>query len=365
MGNLPTNIYAHRVMFLGDDAIVAGGWWAASQDNLRTFKITRGQKTPVELGNLGTRSHAENASQGMAWVDKIGQLCTTGDCQSGIARYRNKYNPGTGTWDLSAQWSANNALSGVTLTPGATWNNMFSSSGDAYSVSQFGCIQTNGTYSVLPLSGSPIGMTRPFAYLAINSGEDDYTWWPAPLTNSIRMLRIDTRAASGGFQTFSGLFDATYSTANAATCKMTKGANAGKWFICGGHESSVPASNKAWILDISNAGAPTTVQRASMSTTRHRHTCHELPDGRIVVIGGANTAGNTLSTTEIYDPASNTWTAGPAIPAGGTARHSSAVSPRGNILLVGGFSGTLASPVPKNNVDYLYKDGSKWIKADW
>jgi len=364
MGDLPTNIYAHRVMFVGDDAIVAGGWRVAGNDNLRTFKIKRGETAPIELGNLVVKCHAENASQGMAWINDSGVLCAVGDCQGNVARQRNAYDPIAGTWSAGAQWGASQGLSGVTMTPIASWGHHFSSAGDVYSASEFGVITEAGGYSVLGLSGSPIGHVRPFRPLAIASGLDDYTWWPAPGAG-IRLVRVQVTAPSGGFQSFAGLFDATYSSDHAATCKMTVGTNAGKWFICGGWESNAPASSKAWILDIANPGAPTTVQRASMSTTRHRHTCHELPDGRIVVIGGANTAGNTLSTTEIYDPASNTWTAGPAIPAGGTARHSSAVSPRGNIILVGGFSGTLASPVPKNNVDYLHKDGSKWIKADW
>ncbi|MFT5684622.1 MAG: hypothetical protein ACI8RZ_005566, partial [Myxococcota bacterium] len=75
--------------------------------------------------------------------------------------------------------------------------------------------------------------------------------------------------------------------------------------------SRVTATDEAWIY---RDGSWT--QAASMKNARAQHAAVELPDGRILVAGGANEAGNyfiyfnpePLACAEIYDPQSDTWT---------------------------------------------------------
>jgi Bacterial Ig-like domain (group 3)/Galactose oxidase, central domain/Kelch motif len=50
-----------------------------------------------------------------------------------------------------------------------------------------------------------------------------------------------------------------------------------------------------------------------MAVARANHTASVLPDGRILLAGGQDDAGNSLATTEIYDPQSQTFTLGPAM----------------------------------------------------
>jgi hypothetical protein len=54
-------------------------------------------------------------------------------------------------------------------------------------------------------------------------------------------------------------------------------------------------------------------EMASLSTPRFRHSAVAL-NGKIYVIGGYDQNNGALSSMEIYDPATNTWSAGPAAP---------------------------------------------------
>ena len=89
----------------------------------------------------------------------------------------------------------------------------------------------------------------------------------------------------------------------------------------------------------------------AMSQFRAGSTANLLPDGRVLVAGGTKGNGNrelysvddimttSLRTTEIYDPATDTWTAGPSMSmpkAGGV----SVVLDNGHVMIAGGITYT-------------------------
>jgi deoxycytidylate deaminase len=79
---------------------------------------------------------------------------------------------------------------------------------------------------------------------------------------------------------------------------------------------------------------------ASLSTGRSSHTATLLNDGRVLVAGGYNPDANfQLNSTEIYDPISNTWSNGPNMSAGRN-QHAACILPNGNVLISGGESFT-------------------------
>jgi hypothetical protein len=43
-----------------------------------------------------------------------------------------------------------------------------------------------------------------------------------------------------------------------------------------------------------------------MNLARDWHTAHVLTNGKVLVVSGLN--GNALSSTELYDPSTGTWT---------------------------------------------------------
>ena len=60
-----------------------------------------------------------------------------------------------------------------------------------------------------------------------------------------------------------------------------------------------------------------------------------LMDGRVLVTGGANSSNDPQKTTELYDPDSNTWTAGPKLKVW-RWKHTQTLLPDGRVLIVGG-----------------------------
>ncbi len=75
-----------------------------------------------------------------------------------------------------------------------------------------------------------------------------------------------------------------------------------------------------------------------------------LPDGRVIVIGGTPNSTNTpYSVTEIYDPATGTFTVGPSL---NFARqeHASVVLPNGSVVVMGGYGSAGLSSVELLNL---------------
>jgi len=82
----------------------------------------------------------------------------------------------------------------------------------------------------------------------------------------------------------------------------------------------------------------------AMASKRMGHTATVLADGKVLVTGGIPDTSNqttaltsVLSTTEIYDPKNNKWTAGPNLSTY-RAMHSAIVLGNGKVLLPGGLS---------------------------
>ncbi|MFG5777349.1 kelch repeat-containing protein [Comamonas sp. J-3] len=83
---------------------------------------------------------------------------------------------------------------------------------------------------------------------------------------------------------------------------------------------------------------------ASMAGARDSHTATLLADGRVLVTGGDN--NGALATSELYDPASNSWSAGGNLK---TARiaHTATLLSDGKVLVTGGATAPLNSRARK------------------
>lgn len=115
----------------------------------------------------------------------------------------------------------------------------------------------------------------------------------------------------------------------------------GRWLLVGGVNLTNDPQD---LCEIYDPVADTFTLVAPLATGRAGHTATLLNDGRVLVTGGLGTVTGgidtidyTLASTEIYNPATNTWSAGPNLR---TPRvgHMAILRPNGTVLLAGGVS---------------------------
>jgi len=82
-----------------------------------------------------------------------------------------------------------------------------------------------------------------------------------------------------------------------------------------------------------------------MWSARNGHTATLLADGKVLVVGGSNSPnGPNLASAEIYDPATNQWSAAASMVAA-RGHHAAALMANGKVLVVGGSEQTAALEV--------------------
>ncbi len=77
----------------------------------------------------------------------------------------------------------------------------------------------------------------------------------------------------------------------------------------------------------------------NLSVARAYHTATVLPNGKLLVVGGQNTGNVPQVSTDLYDPAANTWTTSGSL---ATARelHTATLLQSGKLLVAGGADGS-------------------------
>ena len=137
----------------------------------------------------------------------------------------------------------------------------------------------------------------------------------------------------------SGTWTATGSLATARDGHTATLLPNGKVLVAGGAGSSGSLAS----AELYDPASGTWTATGSLATARDGHTATLLPNGKVLVAGGADSSGS-LASAELYDPASGTWTATGSL---ATARyhHTATLLPNGKVLVAGGYgnSGSLAS----------------------
>src|SRR5579862_1083294 len=109
----------------------------------------------------------------------------------------------------------------------------------------------------------------------------------------------------------------------------------GRVLITGGCSAGVPGAGCAPLASAEILNADGNFYPApSMNYARSGHSATLLPDGRVLVAGGADASGS-LQTAEVYDPSANTWTAAGLLMAPRSG-HTATLLQDGTVLLAGG-----------------------------
>jgi hypothetical protein len=103
-------------------------------------------------------------------------------------------------------------------------------------------------------------------------------------------------------------------------------------------QNGATSTHKLWVYEPPMPGDEATFTTAkTITTSRRKFGSSILANGCVFVTGGLTWGGSSnLTTTEIYDPATNTWTYGPAFQ--GRNEHSQTTLTDGRVLVAGGIN---------------------------
>ncbi|WP_375769947.1 kelch repeat-containing protein [Archangium gephyra] len=121
-----------------------------------------------------------------------------------------------------------------------------------------------------------------------------------------------------------------------------------KVLVAGGWIGSAPLYWRRTAEVYDQATGTWTATSNTMSTPRGNHTATVLDSGKVLVVGGYSTEGET-NTAELYDPATNTWSPAASAPTASDS-HVATLLYSGKVLVTGGK--TYASGALRNAQEY-------------
>lgn len=178
------------------------------------------------------------------------------------------------------------------------------------------------------------GATSPYIHTGLASNSTIY-YRVSALKNGTESLSNETftYVYSGGNPV--GSFTPTVtSLVNARYYHTATLLQNGKVLIAGGTNQMVGTLSSAEIYDPATGSFTPT---GSMSSPRSDHTATLLPNGKVLVIGG----GTFTASAEIYDPTTGNFTTTAGSMSGGRSYHTATLLSNGKVLVVGG-SGSAA-----------------------
>jgi hypothetical protein len=183
------------------------------------------------------------------------------------------------------------------------------------------------------------------APVTIKAGDTVAVSPPVGFTNGLLAVYLLSGTTKIGRASFAG-HDTWSPAASMATARNSHTATLlanGKVLVVGGFTgqcnphgctSSTVLATAEMYNPMTNAWSPA----GSMSTAREYHTATLLPNGKVLVAGGANAQSPTLATAELYDPATNTWSPA-ATMTNARIQYTATLLPDGRVLVAGGSDG--------------------------
>jgi N-acetylneuraminic acid mutarotase len=114
----------------------------------------------------------------------------------------------------------------------------------------------------------------------------------------------------------------------------------GRVLVVGGFNGTVRLTSS----ELYNPATGTWTATGALTTGRTTHTATLLSNGKVLATGGHVSASGSTATCELYDPATATWTA-TGVMATPRGNHTATLLPNGKVLVVGGFNRNTSSAV--------------------
>jgi hypothetical protein len=163
---------------------------------------------------------------------------------------------------------------------------------------------------------------------------------------SIKSICCPTIAAASIYDPASGTWTAT---SNMTTPRDNHTATLlpnGKVLVAAGEYVSTQFGRDQRLAsaELYDPASGTWTATGNLATARYLHTATLLPNGKVLVAGGAGTGANPppLATAELYDPALGTWTTTGSM-ATARASHTATLLANGKVLVVGGWNAVSGS----------------------
>lgn len=136
-------------------------------------------------------------------------------------------------------------------------------------------------------------------------------------------------AAAGPTTTNAGAWSATGSMATPRASQASTLLADGRVLVAGGHADANPRGPILSSAELYNPTTGTWQAAASMPNAVANAAAVTLPNGTVLVAGGAGV------NTELYNPTTNTWTMGPRMPAANYGPTFAAILPNGKVFVLG------------------------------
>jgi len=245
------------------------------------------------------------------------------------------YNPATGTWSTAGSMAAGRFWHTATLLPngkvlvaGGLDGSIYLSSAELYD-------PVTGTWSATGAMAEArythAATLLPNGLLLIAGGYNGTVLSSAELYNP----------GTGTWSTTGSMMSTRYLLMLASTLLPN-----GKVLVAGGYGAGVGPLSSGELYDpVTGIWSAT----GSMAVAREDHTTTLLNNGKVLVAGGWNGGPcpgpncTAFSSAELYDPATETWSATGSM-AAGRFRHTATLLPNGKVLVAGGHNGSAPTP---------------------
>jgi hypothetical protein len=278
--NMSSARHAHTATLLSDGRVLVAGGYFGGPTVTELFDASSGT-----WSTTGTLSHRRGYHAAVRHLD--GTVLVTGGHAGGSPFADSElYQPGTGTWSAAGSMSVGrNQPSATILQDGRV---LVAGGADTGFGAGCGC-----TYNSADLYTPGVG------------------WSAAASMGTPRLVHTATRLSNG------------------------------KVLVAGGWTGSATTASAELYDPATNTWTPA----ASMIVARGSHWAALLTNGKVLVAGGGNDSASALDTTELYDPATNAWSSAGTL---SVARANqgitpAAVLPSGKVVIAGGWTGSINS----------------------